>query len=103
MLRESIVLPPGLRSSDGETPTVSRERRRFAVAAREVTAALSDMIMSRFDALEAKTYAMETQLHSGLSSQECPICLDGLAARVCRVEALITISPSYAPSVDEVL
>ena len=98
----NIHLPPGLSSSDVETATVSRERRRVALVA-------PDMFKSRFDALETrldelygqfpkKAHVCEEQwLHGNFA------VMDALAARTCRLEALVIASPSLAPSVDEVL
>ena len=102
--------PPGLSSSDAETATVSRERRRVAVAAREVIAALSEMIMNRFDALEAKVdilgkhhRPLETRAHETNLPHRLLTINEDLSARMSRLEALITIYPENAPSVDEVL
>ena len=47
-------LPLGLHHSDSESATASRERRRVAMAAREVVGAVSQTIASRLDSLEAK-------------------------------------------------
>ena len=72
---------PGLSSSDqeGQEPaTVSRERRRVALAAREMLAAIDSTFSSELANLEVK------------KDKVLEVCI----SRVERVEALVAISPT---------
>jgi hypothetical protein len=96
MLSETLThtarfAPPGLAVSDSESSTVSRERRRVALAAREVAAALMFEFTNRFEALEAKMDKLFSHLTASQSL---------LSDRVCRLEALYACT---SPSVEEVL
>ena len=93
--------PPGLSASDGESSTASRERRRVALAAREVTAALLYEFPIRFEALEAKMDRLISQV-AGVPAlkQDHDVNVE---SRIDRLEALLMVSPILCPSVDQVL
>ena len=82
-------LPPGLSLSDGETSTVSRERRRVAMAAREVVGAITEHITKRFEGIENKL----------------KIIIDAIAGHdvLRRIDRLETLFVCTDPSVDDVL
>ena len=92
--------PPGLSTSDGESSTASRERRRVAVVAREVTSVLMDKFYQRMDTLDEKLDRVIASLANGPFHDELrhPLC-----SRVDRLETLLTIGSEMSPSVDEVL
>ena len=94
--RGKCAAPPGL--SDGETATVSRERRRVALAARAAVEAVSEDLASKFLALESKVnhildLLVNEKVHRDEQTQE----------RIHRLETLLVLSPAVGPSVDEVL
>jgi len=78
---------PGLSSSDQEgqeTATESRKRRRVALAAREMLAAIDSTCSS----------------HLANSAVKMDKVLEVCISRVQRVEALVAISPTWNPSFD---
>ena len=94
--RGKCAAPPGL--SDGETATVSRERRRVALAARAAVEAVSEDLTSNFIVLESKVnhildLLVNEKVHRDEQTQE----------RIHRLETLLVLSPAVGPSVDEVL
>ena len=74
--------------SDVESTTVSRERRRVALAAKEE---LSGEVRQQFGILSKKVDFITNLLHTDL------------VARVSRLESLVVCGPSLGPTVDEVL
>ena len=87
MAMNVIFTPPRLSYSEGESSTVSRERRRVALAAKEVAAQVSEMVLARSVSIETK---LEHLLLNFPGDAE---------ARLERLETLTVCSPS----VDEVL
>ena len=83
--------PLGLSSSDCESSTISRERRRVALAAKvavqELTREFRQYFEIMFDKLECLAGYMQENLDSRLS----------------RLETLFVCSPNAGPSVDDVL
>ena len=108
MAESSPTLPPGLSCSDVESGTASRERRRVAVAAREITAALTQNLMDKFDMLETKLDRRSTYLasHPPLGetkqAQACLIIPDDIQTRIYRLE-LLRVPRPYRPTLSNVL
>ena len=50
----TVVAPPGLSTSDSETATVSRERRRVALAAKCAVEEVSHLMLAKLSAIEDK-------------------------------------------------
>ena len=98
--QQSLRAPPGLAASDGESSTASRERRRVAVVAREVTQALICEFSHRMGALEEKLDGIMAIMTDTSLQVEARFPLQ---SRVDRLETLFAISPQMSPCVDEVL
>ena len=96
---ECLSAPPGLAHSDPESSTASRERRRFALAAREITAALRAEFKHFVVGLERKIDNLATRIIDAKS----PSTVCDLGTRIHRLETLFAISPTTGCSVDEVL
>jgi hypothetical protein len=79
--------PPGLGASEPETSSVSRERRRVALAAKVTVEQLTQVLVSRLDVIESK---LDRIIAFNPERSE---------ARIARLEILSVCSPS----VDEVL
>ena len=84
---ECKSIPPGLGGSDPESATVSRERRRVALAARVTAEQVSQALVSRLTTIEYKLDQLLNQ-HG-----------ESLEGRVARLEVLAVCDPN----VDEVL
>ena len=82
-----VPSPPGLTSSDPESATVSRERRRITLAVKVAIAEISREFSSRFDSIESK---LDDLLDVVPNHGE---------SRLARLETLMVCSPSA----DEVL
>ena len=83
--------PPGLSSSDAETATVSRERRRVALAAKVVVDHASELLTSRLTAIETKMGQLMSMMSADLES------------RIARLETLAVCSPSVDAVLDEMI
>ena len=103
-----VSAPPGVSSSGPESSTISQERRRVALAARETTSALMGEFSDKFNALESKvdallaSQAVASRVPHELEDTSQTI-VDGVCAKIDRLEALFMVSPMMGPSVDEVL
>ena len=83
--------PPGFASSDVESSTVSRERRRITLAVKVAIAELADKFSSRLSTLESK---LDTLL------EVIPDCGE---ASLTRLETLMVCSPSADAVLEEML
>ena len=95
-----LLPPPGL--SDTETITVSRERRRFAMAAREVSSRLHEIIGEQEHAIKS-LHTKVDQLSSMLGDSVLHMQRDDMRYRIDRLELLTVCSPNAHPTVDQVL
>ena len=83
--------PLGLSSSDCESSTASRERRRVALAAKVAVQELSGDIHQYFEVMFDKFESLFGYMQ------------DNIDSRLSRLETLFVCSPNAAPSVDDVL
>lgn len=96
-------------ASDGESSTASRERRRVALAAREVSSHFHDLLRSQQSSildLQAKVDQLIGIVSNALPrTRECEEIkiMERLNQRVERLEILTVCSPVTDPSIDEVL
>ena len=86
--------PPGLASSDVETTTVSRERRRVTLAAKSAVEQLTSSLAARLLSLEEKLDRLLAGFPEVGEARLAQFC-----GRISRLESLIAVSPS----VDDVL
>lgn len=76
----------------------------MAVAACEITAALTQKLMDKFDMLENKLDWVVTYLASLGEAKQAQACLmipDDIQTRIDRLEVLPMISPTVGPSLDK--
>jgi len=85
------LLPPGLSSSDVESATASRERRRVALAAKVAIDELTGRINEQFEMMATKQNLIMSLLQ------------ENLIGRISRLETLSLCGSTLSPSVDEVL
>ena len=90
------MLPPGLTSFDGETATASQERRRVAVAARELIDTFSRDVLSKFAGLNSKVDVVISLIADSVEK-------DALAQRIDRLEVMLFCSPVPNPTIEQVL
>ena len=86
-----LPTPPGLNVSEPESATVSRERRRVALAVKESVDQLSQNLMARLSTIEEK-------LDNSIRQHA-----DILERRITRLEVLSVCNPSVDEVLDEML
>ena len=103
--------PPGLSATDSETATVSRERRRVALAAKAAVAEISAALLERISSFEVKldqVAVAQREMNIGFG-ETVQLKLDkvvedaALLSRVNRLEVLLAGSSVVGPSLDVVL
>ena len=84
-------LPPGLVSSDVETATASRERRRVSLAAKAAVEEVSKVLENRFISIEKSLELLVAAVP------------EAFAARLARLETLVVCSPAADDVLEEML